>query len=97
MEVGSEGLVILFAIIIGGYYIINMYNEKDLVQVTSSVDNEKYTVQIRNDSKEAADLIISSMEKTILAKKVTYDFERMMDNADLVSCSGFAEEMCKRM
>ena len=47
--------------------------------------------------KEAADLIISSMEKTILAKKVTYDFERMMDNAELVSCSGFAEEMCKRM
>ena len=47
--------------------------------------------------KEAADLIISSMEKTILAKKVTYDFERMMDNADLVSCSGFAEEMYKRM
>ena len=47
--------------------------------------------------KEAADLIISSMEKTILAKKVTYDFERMMDNADLVSCSGFAQEMCKRM
>jgi len=47
--------------------------------------------------KEAADLIISSMEKTILAKKVTYDFERMMDNAYLVSCSGFAEEMCKRM
>ena len=47
--------------------------------------------------KEAADLIISSMEKTILAKKVTYDFERMMDNADLVSCSGFAEEMSKRM
>ena len=46
---------------------------------------------------EAADLIISSMEKTILAKKVTYDFERMMDGADLVSCSGFAEEMVKRM
>ena len=46
---------------------------------------------------EAADLIISSMEKTILAKKVTYDFERMMDDADLVSCSGFADEMVKRM
>ena len=46
---------------------------------------------------EAADLIISSMEKTILAKKVTYDFERMMDGADLVSCSGFGEEMIKRM
>ena len=37
--------------------------------------------------KEAADLIISSMEKTILAKKVTYDFERMMDNACLLYTS----------
>ena len=46
---------------------------------------------------EAADLIISSMERTIGAKKVTYDFERMMDGADLVSCSGFADEMIKRM
>ena len=46
---------------------------------------------------EAADLIIKSMERTIGAKKVTYDFERMMDGADLVSCSGFADEMIKRM
>ena len=46
---------------------------------------------------EAADLIISSMERTIGAKNVTYDFERMMDGADLVSCSGFADEMIKRM
>ena len=45
----------------------------------------------------AADLIISSMENTIMAKKVTYDFERMMDGADLVSCSGFGDEMIKRM
>jgi isocitrate dehydrogenase len=37
------------------------------------------------------------MERTILARKVTYDFERMMDDADLVSCSGFADEMIKRM
>jgi hypothetical protein len=65
MEVGSEGLVILFAIIIGGYYIINMYNEKDLVQVTSSVDNEKYTVQIKDDSKEAADLIAKIKQRLI--------------------------------
>ena len=46
---------------------------------------------------EAADLIISSMERTIGAKKVTYDFERMMEGAALVSCSGFADEMIKRM
>ena len=65
MEVGSEGLVILFAIIIGSYYIINMYNEKDLVQVTSSVDNEKYTVQIKDDSKEAADLIANIKKRLI--------------------------------
>ena len=43
------------------------------------------------------ELIISSMERTIGAKKVTYDFERMMEGADLVSCSGFADEMIKRM
>jgi uncharacterized protein (UPF0333 family) len=65
MEVGSEGLVILLAIIIGGYYIINMYNEKDLVQVTSSVDNEKYTVQVKEDSKEAADLIANIKKRLI--------------------------------
>ena len=42
-----------------------MYNEKDLVQVTSSVDNEKYTVQIRDDSKEAADLIAKIKQRLI--------------------------------
>jgi hypothetical protein len=65
MEVGTEGLVILFSIIIGGYYIINIYNEKDLVKITSSVDNEKYTVQIKEDSKEAADLIAKIKQRII--------------------------------
>ena len=65
MEVGPEGLVILFSIIIGGYYIINMYNEKDLVKITSGVDNEKYTVQIKEDSKEAADLIAKIKQRII--------------------------------
>ena len=46
---------------------------------------------------EAADLIISSMEAAINDKMVTYDFERLMDDANLVSCSGFAKEMIKRM
>ena len=46
---------------------------------------------------EAADLIMSSMDKAIGAKKVTYDFARMMSDADLVSSSGFADEMIKRM
>ena len=47
--------------------------------------------------KEAADIIMSSMERTIGAKKVTYDFARMMSDADLVSSSGFGDEMIKRM
>ena len=46
---------------------------------------------------EAADLIIDSMDRTISAKKVTYDFARMMNDADKVSSSGFADEMIKRM
>ena len=46
---------------------------------------------------EAADLIITSMDRTISAKHVTYDFARMMDDAIKVSSSGFADEMIKRM
>ena len=46
---------------------------------------------------EAADLIMSSKDRAIGAKKVTYDFARMMSDADLVSSSGFADEMIKRM
>ena len=46
---------------------------------------------------EAADLIMSSMDRAIGAKKVTYDFARMMSDADLVSSSEFADEMIKRM
>jgi len=46
---------------------------------------------------EAADLIVSSLEKTIAQKRVTYDFERMMTGATLVSCSGFGEAMAGNM
>jgi isocitrate dehydrogenase len=46
---------------------------------------------------EAADFIISSLEKTIGQKRVTYDFERMMPGATLVSCSGFAKAMVENM
>jgi isocitrate dehydrogenase len=46
---------------------------------------------------EAADLIISSMEKSIASKKVTYDFARLMDGATQVSCSGFGQVMIDNM
>ncbi len=42
---------------------------------------------------EAADLIISSMQKAIASKKVTYDFARLMEDATQVSCSGFGNVM----
>ena len=47
--------------------------------------------------KEAADLIISSMEHSILSKRVTYDFARLMDGATQVSCSGFGQVMIDNM
>jgi isocitrate dehydrogenase len=46
---------------------------------------------------EAADLIVSSMEKTITDKVVTYDFARLMEGATQVSCSGFGDAMIERM
>ena len=46
---------------------------------------------------EAADLIIQSMEKAIGSKTVTYDFERLMDDAKLLSCSEFGDAMISHM
>jgi isocitrate dehydrogenase len=46
---------------------------------------------------EAADLILSSMEKAIQSKKVTYDFARLMTGATQVSCSGFGQVMIDQM
>jgi len=47
--------------------------------------------------REAADRIIRSMENTISAKIVTYDFARLMAGATEVSCSGFGNAMIERM
>ena len=38
---------------------------------------------------EAKNLILHGLTKAILSGKVTYDFERLMDNATLLSCSEF--------
>ncbi|MFB4210674.1 NADP-dependent isocitrate dehydrogenase [Shouchella sp. JSM 1781072] len=46
---------------------------------------------------EAADMIMTSMDKTIESKVVTYDFARLMDGATEVSCSGFADELIKNL
>jgi len=47
--------------------------------------------------KEAADLIIRSMERSIQSKRVTYDFARLMEGAEQVSCSGFGQVMIDNM
>lgn len=47
--------------------------------------------------KEATDLIIKSIEKTIASKVVTYDFARLMDGATEVKCSEFADELIKNL
>jgi isocitrate dehydrogenase len=46
---------------------------------------------------EAADLIVSSLEKTIAQKRVTYDFERLMSGATLLKTSEFAKAMADNM
>ena len=47
--------------------------------------------------REAADLVISAMEATILDKVVTYDFARLMEGATEVSTSAFGQAMIERM
>jgi isocitrate dehydrogenase len=46
---------------------------------------------------EAAQLIYRGIEATIAAKKVTYDFHRLMEGATLLKCSEFGREIIKNM
>jgi isocitrate dehydrogenase len=46
---------------------------------------------------EAADLIIKGTNGAISAKTVTYDFERLMDGAKLLSCSAFGDALISHM
>ena len=46
---------------------------------------------------EAADLVIKGMESAIADKQVTYDFARLMEGANEVSCSEFGDAMIARM
>jgi len=46
---------------------------------------------------EAATLIYNGVEKSIAAKRVTYDFHRLMEGATLLKCSEFGDEIIKNM
>ncbi|WP_022824298.1 NADP-dependent isocitrate dehydrogenase [Hymenobacter norwichensis] len=46
---------------------------------------------------EAADLIYKGLEAAIASKRVTYDFERLMEGATLLKCSEFGDEVINQM
>jgi len=46
---------------------------------------------------EAADALITAMDKAIASKRVTYDFARLMEGATEVKCSEFADELIKHL
>ena len=46
---------------------------------------------------EAADIIVATINKTISEKRVTYDFERLMEGATLLKCSKFGDALIQNM
>jgi isocitrate dehydrogenase len=46
---------------------------------------------------EAAQLIVNGLQNSILKKRVTYDFERLMQGATILKCSEFGDEIIKNM
>jgi len=46
---------------------------------------------------EAADAIITAMDRTIAQKTVTYDFARLMEGAKEVKCSEFGDALIRNL
>jgi len=72
------------------------YAGKDYVNPGSEILSAEMML-VHMGWKEAAALIVSSLEKAIADKVVTYDFARLMPGATQVSCSGFGQAMIDRM
>jgi isocitrate dehydrogenase len=72
------------------------YAGKDYVNPGSEILSAEMML-VHMGWKEAAALIVSSLEKAIVDKQVTYDFARLMQGATQVSCSGFGNAMIERM
>ncbi len=72
------------------------YAGKDYVNPGSEILSAEMML-IHMGWKEAADLIVSSLEKAVMDRVVTYDFARLMQGATQVSCSGFGRAMIERM
>ncbi|GMU73165.1 MAG: NADP-dependent isocitrate dehydrogenase [Burkholderiales bacterium] len=72
------------------------YAGKDYVNPGSEILSAEMML-VHMGWREAAKVIIDSLEKTIGDKVVTYDFARLMEGAKQVSCSGFGQAMIERM
>jgi isocitrate dehydrogenase len=72
------------------------YAGKDYVNPGSEILSAEMML-VHMGWKEAAALIVSSLEKSIADKVVTYDFARLMAGATQVSCSGFGQALIERM
>ncbi|WP_415884881.1 NADP-dependent isocitrate dehydrogenase [Neptuniibacter sp. QD37_6] len=72
------------------------YAGKDMVNPGSLILSAEMMLRHLGWS-EAADLIIKGMDGAIAAKTVTYDFERLMDGAELLSSSEFGEAIINNM
>jgi isocitrate dehydrogenase len=72
------------------------YAGKDYVNPGSEILSAEMML-VHMGWKEAAALIVASLEKAIEDKQVTYDFARLMQGATQVSCSGFGKAMIERM
>ncbi len=72
------------------------YAGKDYVNPGSEILSAEMML-VHMGWKEAAALIVTSLEKAIADKVVTYDFARLMTGATQVSCSGFGKAMIERM
>ncbi|MCC7457713.1 MAG: NADP-dependent isocitrate dehydrogenase [Nitrospira sp.] len=72
------------------------YAGKDYVNPGSEILSAEMML-IHMGWKEAAALVVSSLERAIADKVVTYDFARLMEGAKQVSCSGFGQAMIERM
>jgi hypothetical protein len=66
MEINVEGFIIILVTIIGIYYIYNYYTNIGLIKVRSKIDEKEYTVQVKEDSLEAANLIAKIREKLVI-------------------------------
>jgi isocitrate dehydrogenase len=72
------------------------YAGKDYVNPGSEILSAEMML-VHMGWKEAAALVVHSLEKAIADKVVTYDFARLMPGATQVSCSGFGKAMIERM